>query len=94
MTSKHRSSKAMKKLEVEKLKAVDSGPIVTKDEIMKAKEALIEEHLPPLSLSFIIVLCSGFLLMLSLRDFLTTGKTIYGSWDDKLLVSNICHQKQ
>jgi hypothetical protein len=60
--------------------------IVTQDEIKRAKENLIEEHLPPLTLIFIVLLCSGALLVLNLRDFLTTGKNIGSSWDEAMMV--------
>lgn len=60
--------------------------VVTKDEIQRAKANLAAEHLPPLALTFIVLLCSGALLVLNLRDLLTTGKNIGGSWDEAMLV--------
>jgi len=50
------------------------------------QQALIEEHLPPLGLTFLILLCSGFLLVFALRDLLSTGKNIGGSYDEAMLV--------
>jgi hypothetical protein len=54
------------------------------------KQQVIEEHLPPLVLTFIILACSGFLLVFALRDFLSTGKNIAGKWDESMLVRSCC----
>jgi hypothetical protein len=54
------------------------------------KQQVIEEHLPPLALTFIILACSGFLLVFALRDFLSTGKNIAGKWDESMLVRSCC----
>ena len=53
-----------------------------------AKNALAEAHLPPLFLVGATLLCSGFLLVLALRDFCTTGRNLLGDIDEAFLVSN------
>lgn len=58
------------------------------------KQALIEEHLPPLGLTFLILLCSGFLLVFALRDFLSTGKNVGGSPDEAMLVGKIISREE
>jgi hypothetical protein len=57
-----------------------------KEERKAEKQAAIEDHLPPLVLTCIILACSGFMLIFCMRDFWTTGKNIAGSWDEALLV--------
>ena len=52
-----------------------------------AQKELVLEHLPPLPLVFTILFCSGALLIFALRDFLTTGRNIGGTWDEAMLVS-------
>lgn len=42
-------------------------------------------HLVPLFLQFTILLCSGFLAILSYRDLFGTGKVIFGEMDDAML---------
>lgn len=49
---------------------------------------LVAEQLPPLWLVSLILMCSGALMLFSLRDFLTTGKNIGGKMDEQLLVSS------
>jgi len=49
--------------------------------------ALAEEHLPPMSLVFCVLLFSGSMFVLGLRDALATGKNIAGPFDDAYLVS-------
>ena len=51
-------------------------------------DSIIEEHLPPLSLVFVVLFCSGALLVMAMRDFMSTGRNIAGSWDEAMLVSN------
>jgi len=56
-------------------------------------DSVIEEHLPPLSLVFVVLICSGALLMLAIRDFMSTGRNIAGSWDEAMLVSiDLCKE--
>ena len=67
----------------------DENVTVSSEEIRRVKEKMslvAEEHLPPLGLAFVVLLCSGFLLVLNLRDFATTGKNLLGDWDESLLV--------
>ena len=52
---------------------------------------LMEEHLPPLSLVFCVLIFSGSLLVMGLRDALATGKNIAGPLDEALLVSLSLH---
>jgi hypothetical protein len=67
----------------------DDSHVVTEEEIRQAKEKILlaEDHLPPLSLVFIVLFCSGVLLVLSLRDFASTGRNLLGQWDEAMLVS-------
>ena len=51
------------------------------------QKEVVEEHLPPLLLTIIVLLCSGGLLMFSMRDAISTGKNIAGSFDEAMLVS-------
>ena len=61
--------------------------VFTEDEILRAKEqTLLEAHLPPIGLTVVVFVCSGLLFILALRDFLTTGKNLGGTWDDMYLV--------
>jgi hypothetical protein len=50
-------------------------------------EVLADEHLPPLFLVAVVLMCSGPLFVLAMRDFFSTGKVIAGSWDKAILVS-------
>lgn len=45
------------------------------------------DDLPPIALVCTVLLCSGALLVFALRDFLTTGRNIGGTWDEAFLVS-------
>ncbi|GAX25876.1 hypothetical protein FisN_6Hh086 [Fistulifera solaris] len=47
---------------------------------------IISDHLPPLPLCLIVLICSLGLLVFALRDFLTTGRNIGGSWDEAMLI--------
>lgn len=51
------------------------------------KKELIAEHLPPISLVFTVIACSGFLLMFAFRDVFATGRNIAGEMDEAYLVS-------
>jgi hypothetical protein len=71
-------------------KKTDENVTVSSEEIRRAKEKiLVEDHLPPLGLAFVVLVCSGFLLVLNLRDFATTGKNLLGEWDESLLVRTV-----
>lgn len=52
----------------------------------KEQYVIAEEHLPPLPLVFTILMCSGALLVLALRDVMATGRNIGGSWDEAMMV--------
>lgn len=56
-------------------KAADTGSAV-----------VVSDHLPPLPLCLIVLLCSLGLLVFALRDFLTTGRNFSGTWDEAMLV--------
>jgi hypothetical protein len=49
----------------------------------------VQEDLPPLGSIFTVMICSGILLILAMRDFCATGKVIGGSWDEAMLVCTI-----
>jgi hypothetical protein len=42
--------------------------------------------LPPLVLQAVVIICSGFWLVIALRDFVTTGRSMLGRHDDAYLV--------
>ena len=48
---------------------------------------LADAQLPPLSLVRAVLLCSGFLTLLALRDLMTTGRNLLGDIDEAYLVS-------
>jgi hypothetical protein len=48
---------------------------------------VLAEHLPPLALVFTVLICSGVVWVLGLRDLLATGKPFLGSIDEAYLVS-------
>jgi hypothetical protein len=52
---------------------------------------LVAEHLPPLPLVLAILLCSGFMFVLGMRDMMSTGKIILGESDAAYLVSQCLH---
>jgi hypothetical protein len=59
--------------------------------VVKATDAVVPTtvavtHLPPLALVVCVLVCSGFLAVLGLRDYWTTGKNFLGDMDEKLLV--------
>lgn len=54
----------------------------------KDSDVNIAEHLPPLPLCLIVLFCSLGLLVFALRDLLTTGRNIGGTWDEAMLVSS------
>lgn len=81
-TSKHKAQDPVK-MESSSKAAKASDP---KDPIKPPRELLAQEHLPPLSLVCCVLVCSGFLFVLGLRDFLATGKNILGPLDEAFLV--------
>ena len=54
----------------------------TANEIPKATEAPFH-HFVPLPLLFTIMICSGFLWLISFRDVFATGRVIFGSIDER-----------
>ena len=62
-----------------------------REQAQAERQTLLEEHLPPVTLTVAILLCSGFCFLFALRDFLTTGKQIGGTWDEAMLVrASVC----
>lgn len=57
-----------------------------RDDLDHRKAFLAEEHLPPLFLVAVVLMCSGALFVLAMRDFVSTGKVIAGTWDEAMLV--------
>jgi hypothetical protein len=67
--------------------------IKSEDEVSSStRNPLAVEHLPPIILSFLILVCSGTLCIFSLRDLLATGKNVGGSWDEALLVRQLIEE--
>jgi hypothetical protein len=54
--------------------------------VQAAAVATADDQLPPLFLQAVVICCSGFWLVIALRDFATTGKSIFGTYDDTYLV--------
>jgi hypothetical protein len=53
-----------------------------------SQATLAAEHLPPMSLVCGVIVFSGALFVLGLRDALATGKNIAGPMDEAMLVSS------
>lgn len=53
---------------------------------MMKDATLAEDHLPPLPLVFTVLICSGALWVLGLRDLMATGKNFLGPMDDAFMV--------
>jgi hypothetical protein len=82
-TRSKRGKKDLDLTAVSKNKNNDVGATAAK---LPHAAALADDHLPPLLLTFLVVFCSGALLIFSLRDFLSTGRNIGGTWDEAMLV--------
>ena len=54
--------------------------------IAQKQAIIVAEHLPPLVLVLTILLCSGFMFVLGMRDLMATGKNILGESDAAYLV--------
>lgn len=67
--------------------AKDAGEVIKAPKREKTQKEVIDEHLPPLLLTYVVLICSGAFLMFSMRDAVATGKNIAGSWDEAMLVS-------
>ncbi|KAL7580107.1 hypothetical protein ACA910_012868 [Epithemia clementina (nom. ined.)] len=52
----------------------------------QAETSTADEHLPPIILLFTVLLCSGFILMFALRDYMMTGRNIFGTMDEAYLI--------
>ena len=65
---------------------IDSPGGVSSD---KASKNVSAEHLPPIGLVFVVIACSGFLLMFAFRDIFATGRIIGGAMDEAMLVRHI-----
>ena len=80
---------------IRKKKENTGGDVSTSGSVKpNPSNTLAEAHLPPFSLVCIVILCSGFLFMLGLRDFMTTGRNILGDIDEAFLVSRSTRTKK
>ena len=79
--AKHPKSVAAAKADTTTKAVADTAAVST------TSNALAEAHLPPLGLVGATLLCSGFLFVLALRDFFTTGRNLLGDIDEAFLVS-------
>jgi hypothetical protein len=68
-----------------KLANVQEVTVATKMMEATAAKDLIEDHLPPLGLVYTVLICSGTMFVLCMRDFLATGRSIGGSWDEAMM---------
>jgi hypothetical protein len=59
--------------------AKSSSPILPQDDDAN-------EQLPPLFLQAVVIVCSGVWLVIALRDYATTGRSMFGRHDDAYLV--------
>ena len=49
---------------------------------------MLADHLPPLMLVSVVLLCSGILWVFAVRDTFATGRNIAGTHDEAMLVSS------
>jgi hypothetical protein len=87
-TKSHKQAVLQRKHSKEMVKKIEAG----KQERKAEREIVIATHLPPWTLTVVMLVCSGMLLVFALRDFWTTGKNIAGGWDEALLVRAVCRQ--
>ena len=59
----------------------------TGGESTTGQKELLADHLPPLLLVSIVLICSGILWVFAVRDTFATGRPIAGSHDEAMLVS-------
>jgi len=84
-TSKRKD--AVKISDTKESAAKSSGsPEVTKPVVQQSHAELVAEHLPPMALVCCVLILSGSLFILGLRDALATGKPIAGPLDASLQV--------
>ena len=69
-----------------KKEAETDAPVKPMDE--QVTKELLAEHLPPIGLVFIIMVCSSILWVFAFRDVFATGRTIAGPLDEAMLVSD------
>lgn len=80
MAVRHNSPQTAKETMSSKTESLNKANTETRKE-------MIDDHLPPLSLVLTVLLCSGALSVLAMRDFAATGKNILGSIDEPMLVN-------
>ena len=88
-TNKHKAQDAVSTSAPSKTAPVRDFSDQKKKITKESRAVLAAEHLPPLSLVCCVLVCSGSLFVLGLRDALATGKNIAGSADAAFLVSMI-----
>jgi hypothetical protein len=81
-TKSHKQAVLQRKHSKEMVKKIEAG----KQERKAERGIVIAAHLPPWTLTVVMLVCSGMMLVFALRDFWTTGKNIAGGWDEALLV--------
>jgi hypothetical protein len=77
-TAKKAAATMMKK------ETATDAPVKPMDE--QVTKELLAEHLPPIGLVFIIMVCSSCLWVFAFRDVFATGRNIAGPLDDAMLV--------
>lgn len=82
MAAPRQQTASAKQTRPKKSKAVE----VVKESVQK--QDMIADHLPPLPLVMVVMWCSSFLMVLAMRDFVSTGRNILGEWDEPFLVSS------
>lgn len=70
-------------------KAITSNGTKTHPVNGPSKQEVAAAHLPPLPLVLLVLICSGSLLVFAIRDLLSTGRNIAGTWDEAMLVSEV-----
>jgi hypothetical protein len=93
MSAKRKDSKAVVK-EARRGKGDKVNVPDTADQRAKKHAAMVADHLPPLPLVLAILLCSGFMFMLGMRDMMSTGKIILGESDAAYLVREVVNFRE
>lgn len=67
-----------------KKESATNAPVKPVDK--QVTKELLAEHLPPIGLVIIIMVCSSILWVFAFRDVFATGRTIAGPLDEAMLV--------
>ena len=85
---KRRSKKENDSMTTEKNESQASKQASVQRDLSQQQQLAVED-LPPLFLVFTVLVCSGVLFVLAVRDFWLTGMSLGRSWDDAMLVRTV-----